>query len=251
MADPQALAGRRRRRARARTRRAARGAAQPQPGRDPPGDRAEEQPRRAGDLERPRPTCRRCGRRGAGAPARRALPGRARASATASATSTLMIIPTVGSTSSTCPTEQADKRYYEPSEHGAEAEVAARMRAARPDRRTRSVTRTRTTNVTAGELAIVVAAVLCCLGFAALDRRAGARARHAADAARRGRRRCAPRPGRCSPSCAPRTAEARATMHEARDDLDRFDRVLGLGGGDQRRGRRRRPGRPGGAAARR
>ena len=47
---------------------------------------------------------RRGGRRGAGAPARRALPGRRGRSATGPATSTLMTTTVVGSPSSTCPT---------------------------------------------------------------------------------------------------------------------------------------------------
>ena len=74
--------------------------------------------------------------------------------------------------------------------------------------------------VTAGELAIVLGTVLCALGFAALVvvlvRVLDALARVA------GRRSttCGPRRSRSWPSCA-------CSVDEARDDLERFDRVLG------------------------
>ena len=110
------------------------------------------------------------------------------------------------------PDEQRDKRYYEPSEHGAEADVARANGG---------------TQMTAGDLAVGVGRGAVQLGFAALIVVLVPRARHDCD-------RCATR----SPPCARRprpllaelrasTADAKSAMAEARDDLDRFDRVLG------------------------
>lgn len=80
--------------------------------------------------------------------------------------------------------------------------------------------------MTAGELAVVLAAVLCCIGFAALivvlmrvlDTLKALRGE--VESLRNETR---PLLAELSSS----TAEARATMAEARHDLDRFDRVLG------------------------
>ena len=131
MADPQALVVATVGGPRPRARRPARGPAQPGPGRHPPGDGAEEQPQRAGHLERPRRHRRRRPRRGAGAPPRQPLPGRQGARPRRRATSTLMSTTTTnsapGSTSSTSPTSCADRRWYRPSRHGHEQEVAERM----------------------------------------------------------------------------------------------------------------------------
>ena len=75
MADPQALARGGRGGAGPRARRPARGAAQPQPGGHPPGDSPEEQSIGAGHLERTQRRAEWGHRRGAAAPARRALQG--------------------------------------------------------------------------------------------------------------------------------------------------------------------------------
>jgi hypothetical protein len=80
--------------------------------------------------------------------------------------------------------------------------------------------------VTAGELAVVLAAVLCCLGFAALV----VVLMRVLDSLRALRGeveslRSETRPLLAELSAS--TADARATMAEARVDLDRFDRVLG------------------------
>jgi hypothetical protein len=80
--------------------------------------------------------------------------------------------------------------------------------------------------MTAGELAVVLAAVLCCIGFAALvvvlmrvlDALGALRSEVASLRAETG-----PLLAEMRAS----TDEARATVLEARDDLDRFDRVLG------------------------
>lgn len=80
--------------------------------------------------------------------------------------------------------------------------------------------------MTAGELAVVLAAVLCCLGFAALivvllrvlDTLRSLRAE-----VEMLRSETRPLLGELQAS----TVEARAAMVEARDDLDRFDRVIG------------------------
>ena len=80
--------------------------------------------------------------------------------------------------------------------------------------------------MTAGELAVVLAAVLCCIGFAALivvlvrvlDSLKALRGEVES-------LRAETRPLLAELSVS--TAAARAAMAEARDDLDRFDRVLG------------------------
>lgn len=80
--------------------------------------------------------------------------------------------------------------------------------------------------MTAGELAVLLAAVLCCIGFAALvvvlmrvlDSLKALRGEVES-------LRSETRPLLAELSSS--TAEARAAMAEARDDLDRFDRVLG------------------------
>ena len=88
------------------------------------------------------------------------------------------------------PDELVGRRWYEPSRHGDEAEIAERMNR----RRWRPA-------MTAGELAVLTAAVLCSIGFAALVvvlmrvldalRELGARSRT-----------CAPRRGHCSTTSA-------------------------------------------------
>ena len=70
--------------------------------------------------------------------------------------------------------------------------------------------------MTAGELAVLMAAVLCCIGFAALV----LVLMRVLDSLRAETR---PLIRELSAS----TADARAAIDEARDDLDRFDRVLG------------------------
>jgi hypothetical protein len=80
--------------------------------------------------------------------------------------------------------------------------------------------------MTAGELAVLLAAVLCCIGFAALI----VVLMRVLDAlkALRGEvesLRAETRPLLAELSSS--TVEARAAMQEARHDLDRFDRVLG------------------------
>jgi hypothetical protein len=80
--------------------------------------------------------------------------------------------------------------------------------------------------VTAGDLAIVIAAVLCCLGFAALVLALV----RVLDALRTLRGEVASLRAETQPlllELRRSTVEARETMLEARDDLDRFDRVLG------------------------
>lgn len=80
--------------------------------------------------------------------------------------------------------------------------------------------------MTAGELAVLMAAVLCCIGFAALvlvllrvlDSLKALRGE--VESLRAETR---PLIRELSSS----TADARAAIEEARDDLDRFDRVLG------------------------
>jgi len=80
--------------------------------------------------------------------------------------------------------------------------------------------------MTAGELAVVLAAVLCCIGFAALivvlvrvlDTMRDLRGEVVSL-----RRETGPLLAELRMS----TADARQTMEEARDDLERFDRVLG------------------------
>ena len=80
--------------------------------------------------------------------------------------------------------------------------------------------------MTAGELAVVLAAVLCCLGFAALI----VVLVRVLDAMRDLRGEVVSLRQETGPLLAElrmSTADARATMEEARDDLERFDRVLG------------------------
>jgi hypothetical protein len=80
--------------------------------------------------------------------------------------------------------------------------------------------------VTAGELAVLLAAVLCCIGFAALvvvlmrvlDALASLRSEVASLRAET---------GPLLDELRATTVDARITMREARDDLERFDRVLG------------------------
>ena len=80
--------------------------------------------------------------------------------------------------------------------------------------------------MTAGELAVLLAAVLCCIGFAALivvlmrvlDSLKALRGEVES-------LRAETRPLLAELSSS--TADARAAMEEARNDLDRFDRVLG------------------------
>jgi hypothetical protein len=80
--------------------------------------------------------------------------------------------------------------------------------------------------MTAGELAIVLAAVLCCIGFAALivvlsrvlDTMRSLRAEVVS---------LREETGPLLDELRSSTAEARATVAEARGDLERFDRVLG------------------------
>ncbi len=80
--------------------------------------------------------------------------------------------------------------------------------------------------MTAGELAVVMAAVLCCIGFAALI----VVLMRVLDAMRELRAEV----GRMREETQPlmrdlrgSVQEARASVEEAREDLDRFDRVLG------------------------
>jgi hypothetical protein len=80
--------------------------------------------------------------------------------------------------------------------------------------------------VTAGDLAIVIAAVLCCLGFAALI----VVLVRVLDTLRALRNEVTSLRAETQPlllELRRSTVEARATIQEARDDLDRFDRVLG------------------------
>lgn len=80
--------------------------------------------------------------------------------------------------------------------------------------------------MTGGELAIVIAAVLCCLGFAALV----VVLVRVLDAMRAMRTELETLRAQTTPLLAElRTsaADARSTIDQARDDLERFDRVLG------------------------
>ena len=81
--------------------------------------------------------------------------------------------------------------------------------------------------MTAGELAVVMAAVLCCIGFAALDRRADARARHDAIAARRSDVVARRDPAVAAPSCGPRPTPPTPRWPRPATTSQRFDRVLG------------------------
>jgi hypothetical protein len=80
--------------------------------------------------------------------------------------------------------------------------------------------------VSAGDLAIVIAAVLCCLGFAALI----VVLVRVLDAMRAMRTELSTLRAETQPLLAElrlSTAQAGATIEAARNDLDRFDRVLG------------------------
>ena len=80
--------------------------------------------------------------------------------------------------------------------------------------------------MTAGELAVVLAAVLCCMGFAALI----VVLVRVLDALRSLRAEVATLRAETGPLLAElreSTVSASAVMEEARTDLDRFDRVLG------------------------
>lgn len=80
--------------------------------------------------------------------------------------------------------------------------------------------------MSAGDLAVVIAAVLCSIGFAALI----VVLLKVLDSLRELRAQVITLRAETGPLLADlqaTTAAARATMHEARDDLDRFDRVLG------------------------
>jgi len=80
--------------------------------------------------------------------------------------------------------------------------------------------------MTAGELAVVLAAVLCCIGFAALI----VVLMRVLDSLRLLRGEVDALRSETRPllvELRSSTADARATMAEARSDLDRFDRVLG------------------------
>ena len=80
--------------------------------------------------------------------------------------------------------------------------------------------------MTAGELAVLIAAVLCCIGFAALI----VVLVRVLDTMRDLRGEVVSLRQETGPLLAElrmSTADARQTMEEARDDLERFDRVLG------------------------
>jgi hypothetical protein len=80
--------------------------------------------------------------------------------------------------------------------------------------------------MTAGELALVIAVVLCCIGFAALI----VVLMRVLDTMRALRGEVASLRNETGPLLAElraSTDDARAAMAEARDDLERFDRVLG------------------------
>jgi hypothetical protein len=80
--------------------------------------------------------------------------------------------------------------------------------------------------MTAGELAVLLAAVLCCIGFAALV----VVLMRVLDSLKSLRGEVATLRAETTPlliELRATTHEARAVVEEARDDLDRFDRVLG------------------------
>lgn len=80
--------------------------------------------------------------------------------------------------------------------------------------------------MTAGELAVVLAALLCCIGFAALV----VVLMRVLDSLKALRREVESLRSETRPLLAElssSTAQARAAVDEARNDLDRFDRVLG------------------------
>ena len=80
--------------------------------------------------------------------------------------------------------------------------------------------------MTAGELAVVLAAVLCCLGFAALIV-VLVRVLDALTTLRGEVSSLRAETGPLLAELRASTASAEAAMHEARDDLDRFDQVIG------------------------
>ncbi len=124
---PPGPGGGRRRRPGRRVRGAARGPAQPGPGRGPPGLRPQVQPGHRGPGPGPAATCGRVP--GATSRPTCATPttGVRRRSATARGTSTPTTGPGPGPTSSTGPTSCQGHRYYEPSDRGHEAVVAERL----------------------------------------------------------------------------------------------------------------------------
>ena len=127
MADPMALGRGRRRRPGRGVRRAARSPAQPGPGRRPPGHRPQVQPGGLGHLGGRRPTWPTSPTGQVPAHLRDAhYRGARRVWATARATTTPTTTPGAGWTSSTCPITCKGGVYYEPSEHGAEADLARR-----------------------------------------------------------------------------------------------------------------------------
>jgi hypothetical protein len=80
--------------------------------------------------------------------------------------------------------------------------------------------------MTAGELAVLLAAVLCCIGFAALV----VVLMRVLDSLKSLRSEVTTLRAETTPlliELRASTHEARAVVEEARDDLDRFDRVLG------------------------
>jgi hypothetical protein len=80
--------------------------------------------------------------------------------------------------------------------------------------------------MTAGELAVLLAAVLCCIGFAALVV-VLVRVLDALSALRTEVASLRAETGPLLAELRASTAEARDVVYEARDDLERFDRVLG------------------------
>ena len=103
-------------------------AAQPGPGRRPSRHRAEAQPHRAGDLGGAATTWPSARRAGARAPARRLLPGGAEARPRGRLRLSARRSRRVRAQEYR-PTEVADRRYYDPTDIGHEAEIAARQRA--------------------------------------------------------------------------------------------------------------------------
>ncbi len=151
--------------------------------------------------------------------------------ATAPATSTLMTTPRVGSPSSTCRTSSSDERWYEPSEHGYEQEIA------RADAQDTPPTTTWSDGDDGRRAGARRRQPCCAHRLRGADRRARARARHAA--------------GRCAARSTSLRAETRPLLAELRDVHRRSARAaIGrrparprsvrprarLGGGDQRRG---------------
>ena len=134
-----------------RVRRPARGAAQPGPGRRPPGDRAEEQPQCTRHLGGPRATCGRYGRRGAGPPARRHY----------------QAARSLGHGDG-YEYPHDDPRGWVPQQYRPTTSRSAVLRAVGTASSRRSAKRMEERSVTAGDFALVVATVLCTIGFAGL-----------------------------------------------------------------------------------